>query len=233
MFFILGAIVFLLVLVFVFSATRKSVQKREEAEFQRKLAEKKRTEQKRIANLKGELGEYKINFQFERLPGDYKHLADVMIRSTKGLTQIDHIVVSPYGIFVVETKNYAGWIFGNQDNKYWTQTFHNKKAKFYNPIWQNNGHIKALRELLKDYKDLKFHSIIAFTRRCELRQIKSDITVIYDTEISNVILRRNKEIFLSNSDVLNIYNLLKDANITDERVREEHIQQINRTIKNN
>lgn len=211
------------ILFFLFSSKKK---KKEETESQRILEKKKQAEQKRIANMKGELGEYKINFQFERLPNEYKYLADVMIKSKRGLTQIDHIVISPYGIFVVETKNYAGWIFGNQDDKFWMQTFHNKKNRFYNPIWQNKGHVHALKELLKDYKNLKYYPIIAFTRRCELREIKSDTLVIYDTEISNVILRRNKEIFLSNSEVINIYNILKDANITDESLREEHIQQI-------
>ncbi|NLT95132.1 MAG: NERD domain-containing protein, partial [Clostridia bacterium] len=88
----------------------------------------------------------------------------------------------------------------------------------------------ALKELLKGYKNLKFHSIIAFIRRCELREIKieSNVTVIYDTEISNVILKRNKEVVLNNSDVLNIYNAINEANITDKNLRAEHIKQIKR-----
>jgi len=207
---------------------QRNIKDKEAAELH---AEKQnQAERKRIANRKGELGEYKINFQFERLPDEYKYLKDVLIQSSRGLTQIDHIVVSPYGIFVIETKNYSGWIFGNQKDEYWTQVFYNKKNKFFNPIRQNYGHIQALKELLKGYKNLKFHSIIAFTRRCELREIKieSNVTVIYDTEISNVILKRNKEVVLNNSDVLNIYNAINEANITDKNLRAEHIKQIKR-----
>ena len=232
MFLFLVCLVIISSLIFFVFRQRKIKQQKEEIESQRRLDQQKRAEQKRKANRKGELGEFKIDFQFQSLPDEYKHLSDVMFKTTKGLTQIDHIVISPYGIFVVETKNYAGWIFGNQYDKYWTQTFPNKKNRFYNPIRQNYGHVQALKGILKGYKNLKFHPIIAFSGRCQLREIKSDIPVIFDTEISNVILRKNKEAYLSNSDVSSIFNILNEANITDENLRKEHIQHIKRKKAN-
>ena len=42
-----------------------------------------------------------------------------------GSTQIDHIIVSVHGIFVIETKNYKGWIYGNEKQRQWTQVFAN------------------------------------------------------------------------------------------------------------
>ena len=62
--------------------------------------------------------------------------------------QIDHVVVSRKGIFVLETKNYTGWIFGNENSQNWTQVIYKRKEKFYNPIWQNFDHIQALKEFL-------------------------------------------------------------------------------------
>lgn len=59
-------------------------------------------------------------------------------------TQIDHIVVSIHGIFVIETKNYKGWIYGNSNNEYWTQNIYGNKYSLYNPLLQNKNHIKSL-----------------------------------------------------------------------------------------
>jgi hypothetical protein len=76
-------------------------------------------------------------------------------------TQIDHIFVSKYGIFVVETKNYKGWIFGNEKQAQWTQKLYKKSYRFQNPLRQNYKHQKALQALLDIPLD-KIHSVIAF-----------------------------------------------------------------------
>ena len=87
----------------------------------------------------------------------------------RGITQIDHIIVSIYGIFVVETKNYNGWIQGNQYEKNWTQTFPSIKFPFQNPLHQNYGHIKNVSEILKIPVN-KFHSIVMFIgENCEFK----------------------------------------------------------------
>ena len=78
-----------------------------------------------------------------------------------GTTQIDHMIVSVYGIFVTETKNWNGWIYGKENEPTWTKTFPNKKYKTPNPLRQNYGHIKTISEILKIPED-KFHSIILF-----------------------------------------------------------------------
>jgi len=92
-----------------------------------------------------------------------------MLKTKTGYSQIDHIVISPYGIFVIEAKNLSGRIYGSQDQKQWTQTHPNGfKNKFYNPIWQNNSHIKALKENLRGFRNLDFYPIVTFTGRSEL-----------------------------------------------------------------
>ena len=103
------------------------------------------------------------------LPEEYQILNDVYLPLPDGTTtQIDHIVVSQYGVFVVETKNYSGWIFGNEKSAKWTQTIYHCKHSFQNPIRQNYRHICALSDNLKIPKNY-FKSIVAFTGNCDFR----------------------------------------------------------------
>jgi restriction system protein len=87
---------------------------------------------------------------------------NVIVLTGTGTTQIDHLILSCFGIFVVETKNYRGWIFGSENQAKWTQSIYGKKYSFQNPLHQNYRHVKAL----SDYFNLEerfFHSVIYFT----------------------------------------------------------------------
>lgn len=196
-------------------------------------------EQNRKAVRKGELGEYKIDIQLEQLPTDYRFISDILIRTKKGLTQIDHVIVTPVGIFVIETKNYLGKIYGKQFDKDWTQYNNGQKTYFYNPIKQNYGHVMALMELLKAHSTVGIQSIISFTRRCELRidldlrTADSDVTVVYDTDLTNALMKKVRAItqsmkdnLLSTDDIIKIHHTLEDANIKDPEIRKQHISEI-------
>ena len=95
-------------------------------------------------------------------------LISVIVPARNGTTQIDHVVVSPYGIFVVETKNYKGWIFGSADQAQWTQSIYGKKNRFQNPLRQNYRHIKCLSDYL-DLPEDRFHSVVFFIGDCKLK----------------------------------------------------------------
>ncbi len=117
----------------------------------------------KTAWFKGKFGEFIVNFS-ARIFLDRKtyHLVkDVTLPTEDGSTQIDHIIVSKYGIFVVETKNMKGWIFGNPNQKTWTQKLYKHTSKFQNPIHQNYKHIKTLESLL-GLNDQQIHSVIVF-----------------------------------------------------------------------
>jgi restriction system protein len=117
--------------------------------------------------FKGIIGEALVKLVAKiRLPADtYVPIHDVTLlsihASSSDTTQIDHIFVSKYGIFVVETKNYKGWIFGNEKQALWTQKLYKKSYRFQNPLRQNYKHQKALQALL-DIPLEKIHSVIAF-----------------------------------------------------------------------
>jgi hypothetical protein len=86
---------------------------------------------------------------------------DVTLDSARGPTQIDHIVLSRFGVFVIETKNYKGWIFGDAKSKQWTQTLYRKKSKFQNPLRQNYKHVKAIQSFLS-VESRCVHSVVVF-----------------------------------------------------------------------
>ncbi|PSB81715.1 NERD domain-containing protein [Photobacterium damselae] len=112
--------------------------------------------------LKGIFGEFLVNRLLSKLPeSDYTLIKDVTLPTSDGTTQVDHIVVSKYGIFVVETKNMKGWIFGSARRKLWTQKIYRHSSKFQNPLHQNYKHIKALETLLGCSADY-LHSVIVF-----------------------------------------------------------------------
>lgn len=190
----------------------------------------------RTAVRKGELGEYKIDIQLSQLSKDYMYLSDLLIKNPKsstGYSQIDHIIITPYGLFVIETKNYQGTIYGGKNKKTWLI---NGKFKMMNPLMQNYGHIQALKNFIEDKYQQYFISLVSFTKRCtfkieeELRKINSNELVIYDVELTQFINRKvavlklqyKKPIFLKN-DIETIYNSLLNANITDAAIRKQHI----------
>lgn len=109
------------------------------------------------------------------------YLLDNVTLPTKdgGTTQIDHILVSKYGVFVIETKDYSGWIFGSKHGRKWTQSFPKKKYKFQNPIHQNNKHINELSMLFEIFDKKVFKSIIVFTNKSKFKskEIKNVISV--------------------------------------------------------
>ncbi|MCM3709204.1 nuclease-related domain-containing protein [Sporosarcina luteola] len=200
----------------------------------------KKANQRVTAERIGELGEYKINIQLDQLPKDCRYLSDLLVKNPKaksGYSQIDHVVLTPYGIFVIETKNYQGTIYGGKERKTWSV---NGKFKMMNPFIQNYGHIKALTSFIDEkYHDL-FISMVSFTKRCtfkvdvDYRKIASKELIVYDVELSEFIHRKvsvlkihHKEPRLTESDILTISNAFSNANITDPKVREDHNRLLN------
>lgn len=105
-----------------------------------------------LPKIKGQLGEWAVNRALlkDLDAGQYRVLHDLLLPDgTGGQTQIDHVVVSAYGLFVIETKNWDCWIFGDEKGSHWTLSYRGRgKTRTMNPLHQNAGHVKAVCALL-------------------------------------------------------------------------------------
>ena len=136
------------------------------------------------AKAKGVEGEALVSIILKKLPADqYIPIHNVMLPTSKGTTQIDHVVVSKYGIFVIETKNYAGWIMGSENGDKWTQSIYGSRKQFMNPIHQNFGHIKTLQTLLPQVPEDAFFSIVCFPGDSKIKVNASHTPVVYYSQL--------------------------------------------------
>lgn len=120
--------------------------------------------------FKGMVGEWLLNLSIRLFldKREYRLLKNVTLPIEGGTTQIDHIIVSRFGVFVIETKNMKGWIFGNPQHKRWTQQLYRRKHQFQNPLHQNYGHVMTLKSLL-GLADHQLHSIVYFIGDCSFK----------------------------------------------------------------
>ncbi len=177
---------------------------------------------------KGRSGEKFVSKKLHKLdPVHYKTLNDLMLPSkgSSTATQIDHVVVSNYGIFCIETKSYEGWIFGSANQEYWTQVIYRHKERFYNPLRQNYAHIKAIEDLLGSQRlKVPIVSLIAFPDAGKLKISGTDL-VGHVRDIVRKIQGFTNVVY-SNIERDEIYNLLVRANITDKEVRKLHNREV-------
>lgn len=182
---------------------------------------------------KGALGEFYTFLELERFPGYHHLLTNVYLPRPKGgRTEVDLILICEAGVFVIESKNYGGWIYGNEKNRYWTQVFPNQhKERFYNPILQNAGHIVALRDVT-GLESEYFHSIVVFGERCKLKgiHVESDESRVIKRKQMKRILREEckfSENYLSTKEVDELYyRKLLQFSHADQEQKEEHIRKL-------
>ncbi|CAN0572704.1 unnamed protein product [Ectocarpus sp. 12 AP-2014] len=113
--------------------------------------------------FKGKFGEFIVNLSARCFldKSRYHLIKNVTLPTEDGTTQIDHVLVSEFGVFVVETKNMKGWIFGGPHQRFWTQKIYRSNHKFQNPLHQNYKHVKTLQTLL-GLGDHPMHSVVVF-----------------------------------------------------------------------
>lgn len=176
---------------------------------------------------KGKSGEAHVHSILSRLPQGYTVLDDVVLKTSSGTTQIDHVVVSRYGVFVIETKNYRGEIYGDDNRQEWTQiivtdvTYRKKwwktysyvtKNHFYNPVKQSLSHMYAIKKALKDWPSLKVTPIVVFAGSAVLNNVTTQHLVLYDDQLLAAI--QNYSIpCLSDTDVSRVVDCLTQKNI--------------------
>lgn len=191
-----------------------------------------KNEFKQVYFNKGNYGEYLIFNNLECIDCYNKIITNAYIPKGNGeTTEVDLIFIHQTGIYVIESKNYSGWIFGDEKNKTWMQTFKTgRKEKFYNPIRQNNTHIKYLEKVLQ-LDNSKFKSIIVFSQRCTLKKIKVESENISVINRNNLILTiqrviNKSKIIFSDEEIIAMYNSLKPYTCVSNEAKLTHISQI-------
>ncbi|MEA3523650.1 MAG: NERD domain-containing protein [Campylobacterota bacterium] len=185
--------------------------------------------------FKGKVGEGLVNVATKlRLDGEvYTNIKDVTLRLNDGsTTQIDHIIVSPFGIYVIETKNMKGWIYGSESQKQWIQNIYGKKHRFQNPLHQNYRHIKALQELLEF--EANIHSIVVFTGESTFKT-KMPPNVFIGGKYIGYIQSFTERVF-SEDDVRKIIGTIESGKIAKSfKTNREHVQSLKErhSVKNN
>ncbi len=182
--------------------------------------------------IKGKMGEQSVASTLSYLTNEgYIIMNDLMFNHGTYTTQIDHIVISIYGIFIIETKNHSGSIFGNQYKDYWTQNIWGKKFSFYNPIYQNNQHIKFILrkfDVLKD-KVNYIYPIVVFTGATRLQLHGPCNGVLTLDELINYIHSFSIKVLTSNESEF-IASIFQTENIPSEAIRKVHINNVQRAI---
>lgn len=177
--------------------------------------------------FRGIMGEFWVKQELKKLPKDkYKVLNDIMLKTNDMTHQIDHVIVSPYGIFVIEMKNYYGLISGTDNNDKWIQYLGKNKFYFKNPIHQNYGHVKTLEELLNLDNKL-FIPIVCFSNQAKLKVETKNNVVPLDYLVSSI--GRYQNIILE-SDLEPLYNRIVELNIKDKLERRNHVKNIKNKI---
>lgn len=151
-----------------------------------------------------------------------------MIKDENGTHQIDHLVLSQFGIFVIEMKNYYGLIKGKDFDNKWCQYLEKNKRYFLNPIHQNYGHIKSLSNLLK-LEDKCFISVICFSNQAKIG-VKSHSAITQVVFLKNEILKYDE--ILVDKDIKELSNVIISNNIVDKALIRHHVKDIRVKVNN-
>lgn len=180
-------------------------------------------------SYKGKMGEERTATVLTQLPDEYRVLNDVMLELGNGTTQIDHVVVSPHGIFVIETKNYRGDIYGSERKHEWKQVIvtdvnyarkplktytYVTKNEMYNPIFQSHAHVSAIKKVLGELSYVPVIPIVVFVHPGVRLHVECTSHVIYLSELLDVIRRYESALYLNADQIGHVSALLTDRNLT-------------------
>lgn len=179
----------------------------------------------------GAVGESIFNQAAKKyLSDDYILINDIVLKSGNGTTQIDQVIVSKFGLFVIEIKNYKGWIWGNANSQYWIQTLSKgSKNKFQNPLRQNYKHIKALEYLLKCQPNY-LKSLVVFSSFCQFKTSLPSNVVQGEAAYINYI-KEHKESLISDDEVKEVTQKVLGARLDASEYR-KHIQKVKNQYQN-
>lgn len=175
------------------------------------------------AKFRGMLGEHTVAYYLNKLPEDYYLWNDIVLQQNGYSVQIDHVVISIYGIFVIETKNYTGNIIGNDDCDQWTKNVYGYKYHFGNPIKQNHSHVNALRKLFSMPEHF-FIPIVVFLPGANLHCNTRGI-ILYASQLLDEIYKHKTQV-ITLDDVKRLSTILNAETIETKDTRKEHLNKV-------
>lgn len=175
---------------------------------------------------KGVFGEFRVKLRLGKTKeGERYVLNNVMIVEDGKSSQIDHIVINQNGVFVIETKNYAGRIYGKDEQRQWTQVLQYGRVKnhFYNPVKQNATHIYRLKNVLP--KGTPIQSVVVFVRD-NTKYIESNN--VYNLRGMKRVINSNNGNFMAPDEMKEAYDALVNAKNSNNVTNREHINEIHK-----
>ncbi len=181
--------------------------------------------------FKGIIGEFQVNLAAKLFlnKNDYHLIKNVTLPTDDGTTQIDHIIVSKYGIFVIETKNLKGWIFGGEKQRTWTQKIYKHSTKFQNPLHQNYKHTKTLQACLNVSED-KIFSLVVFVGDSTFKTEMPD-NVTYAGGYVRYIKSKNEPL-LSEFEVSDVVKIIESGRLTPSmKTNRDHVAHVKSVVE--
>lgn len=185
----------------------------------------------------GQFGEFSTEFALtnDNLDGELVVLKNVYVPYRDKTSEIDLLMIHEKGIFVFESKNYSGWIFGNASQLNWTQSLQNgEKHHFYNPIRQNQTHIKALSEYL-NIPVSSFTSYIVFSERCSLKSVPENTDQVIIVRRPDMLKKLRTQLgssvnLYSSEEMLQLVQKLQPLTNKGEAEKQQHINDIKKSV---
>lgn len=187
----------------------------------------------KVINNSGTYGEYQTAKKLENLRCYKKVIYNAYLpKNEKETTEADMIAISEYGIWVIENKNYQGVIYGDTANQHWCQFLGKKKSFFYNPVFQNTTHLRALKKIITRFPDNYFHSIIVFNQ-AKIKRVQSynnNVHIFEAAQFEQFIVQEHPKI-LKAEEIDEIYKQLYPYTQMTEEQKKQHIDNIKTKYK--
>lgn len=190
------------------------------------------------AKVSGDFGEYEISSVLKSLPDCYHIMNNILLKTKKGSTQLDHVIVSPFGVFVVETKNHKGMIFGDTMGRVWTQVLRNGAHNtFYSPVLQNAGHMENLYRHIGLKRELMTGMIVFTNPEADLRNVNCPFCMRTES-LYEAILSYDRQVFTEKQmyEVIKRIDSVNTSSYLNDRKHVEYVKSIKERkerLKNN
>ena len=182
---------------------------------------------KNIFISQGDYGELRVSHLLSQLPDEYHVFNDVYLEIKGRSSQIDHVVISQYGVFIIETKNYSGAVYGSEKAEKWTQYLNGERYDFRNPIKQNQSHAWAIKDTLH-ITPSSIIPMVVFLNGADLH-CNTNSAVLYTGQLLNYILN-HKTVAFTADGVDRLSQRLSENIVSDPERKQKHIHSVRQNI---